>query len=196
MDAGRFKKITEILKSTLDEYRYIHTLGVAGTSAALAMRYEYDVDKAEIAGLLHDCAKSIPTKEKYRICSEAGIKLTKFELENQSLVHAKLGANIAQQRYGEEDEELLDAIRTHTTGKADMTLLQKIVYTADLIEPHRDDFITDISSIRRVAFTDIDEAVYIIADRSLRHLEKSGKPVDTAPRDTFEFYKKIHDSKA
>lgn len=195
MEVSRFSEINEKLKRSLDPYRYVHTLGVAGTSAALAMKWEADVDKAELAGLLHDCAKCIPSEERYRLCAEGGISLNEYELRNPALVHAKLGPYIAKRDYGVDDPEIFEAIETHTTGKPDMTLLQKIVFTADLIEPNRDDRVPNIGETRRIAFEDLDGAVYLIVERSLRYLEKIGKEIDPESIATFEFYKKIHDSK-
>lgn len=195
MKVSDFTEIQNRLEKELDEYRYVHTLGVAFTSASLAMRYEEDVDKALLAGLLHDCAKCIPNDEKYAMCERYGVVLTQVELRNHSLVHAKLGAELAKREYGVEDEDVLAAIRTHTTGAPDMSLLQKIVYVADLIEPDRDDRIPNIGKTRAIAFEDIDEAVYIIVKRSIRYLEQIGKEIDSASLETFEFYKKIHKKK-
>ena len=195
MKVSTFTGIQDRLKEELDEYRYVHTLGVAFTSAALAMRYETDVDKALLAGLLHDCAKCIPNDEKYAMCERCGVELTEMELRNHSLVHAKLGAYLAKAEYGVEDEEVLDAIRTHTTGAPGMSLMQKIVYVADLIEPDRDDRIPNIGKTRAIAFEDIDEAVYIIVKRSIKYLKQVGKEIDSASLDTYEYYKKIHRKK-
>ena len=192
VETGRFRDIQKKLEATLDEYRYVHTLGVALTSAALAMRYETDVEKAELAGLLHDCAKSIPKDQQYVLCEKYGVELSEYEKRNPSLVHSKLGAWMAWHDYGVEDEDVLEAIRTHTTGKPDMSLLQKIVYVADLIEPHRDDIIPDIARIRHLAFTDIDEAVFITVEGTIINLAERGKEEDPLSRDTFEYYKHIH----
>lgn len=195
MNVSEFAQIEERLKLELDEYRYVHTLGVAFTSASLAMRYEADVDRALLAGLLHDCAKCIPNDEKYALCEQWGVELSEIERRNYSLVHAKLGAEMAKRKYGVEDEEILDAIRTHTTGAPGMSLMQKIVYVADLIEPDRDDRIPDIGRTRAIAFEDIDEAVYIVVRRSIKYLEKAGREIDAASLETFDYYKKIHKKK-
>lgn len=192
METGRFRAIQKKLEEALDEYRYVHTLGVAITAASLAMRYETDVEKAELAGLLHDCAKSIPKDQQYVICEKNGVELSEYELRNPSLVHSKLGAWMAEHEYGVEDEDILEAIRSHTTGKPDMSLLQKIVYVADLIEPHRDDIIPNIAKIRHIAFTDIDEAVFITVKGTIDNLAERGKEEDPLSRDTYEYYKHIH----
>ena len=105
------------MKKILDRSRYQHTIGVAYTSAALAMRYGADIDDAFTAGLLHDCAKCIPTEEKFRLCEKHSIKLTDTEKANPALIHAKLGAYLAEHKYGVENHDLIEAIRTHTTGE-------------------------------------------------------------------------------
>ena len=189
-----YDEISEKLKENLDHKRYIHTLGVAYTAAAMAMRYEYDTDRALLAGLLHDCAKCIPNDEKFRLCSEGGIILSEVEQRNTALIHAKLGVYIAERDYGVTDREILDAIRTHTTGEPDMTLLQKIIYTADLIEPGRDaQMIPHLPLFRRVAFEDLDECIYIVTKHQLEYLEgESGKEVDPETRRTYDYYSMIH----
>ncbi len=130
---GRYhlKKIQHKLKKKLDEDRYEHTLGVRYTCAALAMRYGYDMEKAQTAGLLHDCAKCVSDTKKIKICQQNSISISKSEEDNPFLLHAKVGAYLAREKYGVAEEEILDAITFHTTGRADMALLEKIVYIAD-----------------------------------------------------------------
>ena len=183
------------LKNALDGKRYIHTLGVAYTSSAMAMKYGYDTDKALLAGLLHDCAKCFPDDEKFALCEEGGVLLSEVEKKNTALIHAKLGVYIAQRDYDMKDIEILDAIRTHTTGEPRMTLLQKIVFIADLIEPARDaDVIPDLDKIRKMAFEDIDECMYMITKQQLEYLDsKADKEVDPETRETYRYYKEIHD---
>ena len=131
-------EIRKKLKKKLDTARYEHTLGVAYTAACLAMRYGADIQKAEVAGLLHDCAKCIPDEEKLQKCEKHHLPISDAERKNPSLLHAKLGAYYARQKYGITDEEILGAITWHTTGKPEMTLLEEIVFIADYIEPDRD----------------------------------------------------------
>ena len=116
-------KIQKKLRKELDDDRYRHTLGVMYTSAALAMRYGADLMKAQIAGLLHDCAKCIPNDKKLKLCDKYGIPVTKVENDAPFLLHSKLGAYLAKTKYGVEDEEILEAIVWHTTGKPAMTRL-------------------------------------------------------------------------
>ena len=137
MEEYNILRMQDRLKEYLARDRFIHTQGVMYTATALAMCHGEDLVKAQVAGLLHDCAKCIPTGKKLKICKKNDIALTKWEEENEALLHAKVGVYIAKKKYGITDPEILNAIRYHTTGKADMTSLEKIVYIADYIEPGR-----------------------------------------------------------
>lgn len=183
------KKISKRLSKILKEDRYEHTLGVMYTSAALAMRYGADIQKSMTAGLLHDCGKYLPPKEQIRLCEKKKITLTESELEMPALVHAKLGAYLARHEYHIKDAEILDAITYHTTGRPDMTLLEKIVYIADYIEPNRKE-IPGLADIRQIVFTDIDRAVCLSAGSTVRYLKNGGKAVDPMTINTYNFYKK------
>ncbi|MCR5650639.1 MAG: bis(5'-nucleosyl)-tetraphosphatase (symmetrical) YqeK [Lachnospiraceae bacterium] len=178
------------IKKCLDKDRYRHTMGVAHTAACLAMRYGEDIEKAFIAGLLHDCAKCIGNEEKYEMCEKYGIELTEAEKNIPSLVHAKLGAYLAEKKYGIEDEDIINSVRTHTTGEPGMSLLQKIIFTADYIEPGRCEA-PDLADVRKLAFTDIDMAICRILRDTLDYLKEKGGKVDPKTRETFEFYSGI-----
>ena len=120
-----FIKMQKKLAKYLDEDRYAHTLGVMYTCAALAMVHDCDLIVAQTAGLLHDCAKCIPNKKKLKMCSQHNIPVSEFEQTHPFLLHAKLGAYVARAKYDVTDEEILSAITWHTTGKPEMTLLEK-----------------------------------------------------------------------
>ena len=124
----RIIKIQHVLKKELDDNRYQHTLGVMYTAASMAMRYDVDVLKALYAGLLHDCAKCIPNDKKLHLCGKYGFTVSDIERENPSLLHAKLGACLAHEKYGVTDKEIIHAIESHTTGCPAMTMLEKIMY--------------------------------------------------------------------
>lgn len=191
-----FTFIQEALQDDLDYDRYWHSVSVAFTAAALAMNYHYDSpDRAEIAGLLHDCAKCIPYEDQFAMCQEYGIFLDQADYESPALLHAKLGAEIVADKFGVLDRDIQEAIRTHTTGAPNMHMLQKILYVADYIEPNRDEIILHLDLIQKLAFTDIDEAVYVISGSTLNYLESKGGTIDPATRATHEFYKKIVDAK-
>ena len=107
-------KIAAKLKKYLDEDRLWHTLGVMQMSASLAIRYDYPMERAQLAGLLHDCAKCIPNKKKLKMCSQHHISVSEFEQEHPFLLHAKLGAYVAKAKYDVTDENILSAITWHT----------------------------------------------------------------------------------
>lgn len=125
------------LSGKLTPSRYEHTISVSFTAAALAMRYGCDLDKAELAGLLHDCAKHYSNETIIKKCEKQKITLTEDEKKAPAVLHAKYGAWLAETKYQISDPEVLSAIRWHTTGRPDMTLLEEIIFTADYIEPRR-----------------------------------------------------------
>lgn len=192
------EKITEIkneLKNHLDEPRMEHTMGVMYTAAALAMRYQADIEKALIAGILHDCAKCVPGNQKLILCQEYGLEVTEIEQKNPSLLHAKLGAAFAKDKYCIYDEEILNAIICHTTGRPEMTLLDKIIYIADYMEPGRRE-LPNMADVRRLAFEDIDECLYKILKDSLKYLLTRDMPIDPMTEQTYMYYKKVLNKEA
>ena len=187
-------KMEKKLKKYLDTSRFIHTQGVMYTSGALAMRYGLDMESAMGAGLLHDCAKCIPNDKKIRLCEKNQIPISSFERKNPFLLLAKLGAFITRKKYGINDESILSAITYHTTGRAMMQPLDKVIFTADYIEPHRDKA-QNLPEIRQIAFIDLDECIYIILRDTLDYLSSNPKDIDTATEDAFRYYKQLHDKK-
>lgn len=182
------KAFQKKLKREMDEGRYQHTLGVMYTAAALAMRYEYDIQKAQIAGLLHDCAKCIPNGKKLKLCEKYQIPVTEVENRNPFLLHAKLGSFLASHEYDVQDEEILSAILYHTTGKPDMSLLDKIVYIADYIEPRRNKA-PNLTEVRKLAFLDLDASLYKILSDTLSYLDEGTGEVDEMTIKAYEYYK-------
>lgn len=130
-------EITQQVKSMLSPERFKHSLGVMETAAKLAAHYGADTQKARIAGILHDCAKNIPKNQALSICEQEGVVLKDICYAEKGLIHSYLGAHLAKTRFGINDIEILDAIYYHTTGHKNMTLLTKIIYLADMIEPGR-----------------------------------------------------------
>ena len=159
-------------------------------SASLAIRYDYPMERAQLAGLLHDCAKCIPAKKKLKICKENKIPVTDFEREHTFLLHAKVGAWVAREKYGVTDPEILSAITWHTTGKEDMTLLEKIVYIADYIEPARNKA-PRLPEIRKIAFEDLDHCMYAILHDTLEYLDGDPQDIDQATIRAYDYYKKL-----
>ncbi len=180
------------LKKHVDDARFTHTMGVMYTSASLAMAHGYDIHKAQVAGLLHDCAKCIPNDKKLRLCKKNNIEVSTVEYENPILLHAKLGAFIAETKYDVTDEEILRSIVFHTTGRAGMSTLEKIVFIADYIEPYRFKA-RNLEAIRKIAFQDLDECMYMILRDTLAYLKNNPKAVDPTTSRAFDYYSEIHD---
>lgn len=179
------------LGSILPKKRFMHSLGVMTTSFSMALTFHGDYEKATLAGLLHDCAKYMTGEEMLAECLDNGIPVKPVERLMPDLLHAKLGAFYARNVYNIKDEEILSAITWHTTGKPDMTLLEQIIFTADYVEPNRtSSLIPNLDSIRKLSFENLDEAVYRILGDTISYLTVSGRPVDDASAETYEFYKR------
>lgn len=183
---NEFIEIRSRLKNELKKSRFEHTLGVEFTSAALAMRYGADLYKARIAGLLHDCAKSVSDDKQLDLCKKYKLPISDIEKKLPYLLHAKLGAYLAKKEYGIKDKEILSAIEYHTTGRPDMTLLEKIVFVADYIEPGRDKA-PRLDEIRVEAFQNIDNAMLMIFDDTISYILSSDGNVDSTTLDAYNY---------
>lgn len=182
------EKYQKKLQRYIDKSRYQHTLGVMYTAASLAMAYHYDIDKAMLAGLLHDCAKNIPHEKKIELCKKYDIEITDIERENPFLLHAKAGAIIARKKYHVKDEEILHAISVHTTGAPEMSTLDMILFIADYIEPGRDKA-KNLDQIREMAFQNLEHTVEKILYDTLNYLNKKSGRIDPTTEQTYEYYK-------
>ena len=186
--------IKHCLKSTLRPKRVKHTFGVADTAEQLGILYSAGDEalpiRARLAGLFHDCAKYFTDDEQIALCDEYGIELTKTERENPSLIHGKLGAYLAQHRYGVKDEEILSAIRVHTVGKPEMTTLEKIIYISDYIEPGRDipKAKHPLDQLRKNVKHDLDGTLIRVIENTIAFLEKNGRVIDEASLATLNYY--------
>lgn len=185
----RIPVIRKKLKKKLDPARYEHSLSVSYTAVALAMRYGYNLDKAELAGLLHDCARQYDNQTLFVKCIEKTIPVTADEEKSKVLLHAKYGSYMAEHKYGITDPEILSAIQYHTTGKPDMSLLEKIIYIADYIEPRRNKA-ANLDHMRRLAFVDLDQALYEIMNGILEYLRESGAAIDSMTEAACMYYHK------
>ncbi len=189
-----FNAAYERLQKKLTPHRYRHSLGVEDTCAALAAAWNYPVRLARIAGLLHDCAKSLSDSKYFKVCEKNNIPVSAAEEKAPYLLHAKVGAVYAEKKYGVIDEDLLEAIRVHTTGKPEMGLLDKILFVADYIEPGRDKA-ADLENIREIAYQDLDLCCEVILKNTLDYLKKSGAEVDKTTADTYEYFRKLMQQK-
>ena len=162
------------LSKTLSPHRLSHTLSVAEMAVTLAARFGENPCQAHLAGMLHDCAKGLDAPTLLRLIRSGGISADDVELSMPALLHAPAGAALAREQYHVNDAAVLSAIRWHTTGRKNMTKLEKIVYLADMIEPERADF-PGLSEIRALAQEDLDKAVAMAAERSAAYVLERGK---------------------
>lgn len=190
MKASDINKLRKAMEKNLEPKRYEHTLSVAYTAANLAMVYGENTDKALVAGLLHDCAKCMSHSKQIAVCTKNHMQLSEAELaKNSPLIHAKAGSILAKAKYQIKDKDILNAICYHTTGRPDMSRLEKIVYIADYIEPGRK-HAENLPEIRRLAYHDLDAAMRNILSDTLTYLAHKGGQIDPMTQKTYDFYVK------
>ena len=181
-------RLRDKVKQRQTAKRFEHTLGVAYTAACMAFTLDVPPLKAELAGLLHDCAKCYTDKELISMCQHDKVELTSEELASPAVIHAKYGSFMAEHEFGIADSDILNAIRFHTTGRPDMSTLEKIIFTADYIEPLRDKA-SNLNEARRLAFTDLDECVYNILDATVTYLKSQGSVIVPDTMLAYEWYR-------
>ncbi len=169
-----YAQMTIMLKRSLSEYRLKHTLSVAETAVWLADRFGVDPIQAHLAGMLHDCAKGMDAPTLLQLIRSGGISADELELSMPALLHAPAGAALAKKQYHISDQSVLSAIRWHTTGRRNMTALEKVVYLADMIEPLRTSY-PGIDDLRICARESLDEAVCMAAAQSAAYVSGRGK---------------------
>lgn len=162
-----YSEMEKKLAGTLERTRFEHSLGVCAEAERMAELFGADKNKARIAGLLHDCAKGLSAEQESDMCLKYGYEPDRMTLMCHPVLHAPLGAIAARAEYGVSDEEILDAIRYHTVARARMTLLDKIIYVADMTEPGR--CFEGVTLLRRLAREDIDDAFFEALKQSLTH---------------------------
>lgn len=178
------------LQQKLPAKRFEHSLGVEYTAGTMAFIYGADCEKAMIAGLLHDCAKYVSNDKKISKCEKRKIPISPCEYKNPELLHAKLSAVYAKEKYGVKDKQILSAIACHTTGRPGMTLLEKIIYIADYIEPNRN-MLPEMETIRQEAYTDLDKCLLHILNNCVHYLGKKGAAVDPITLETYQYFSKL-----
>ncbi|SHJ41497.1 nicotinate (nicotinamide) nucleotide adenylyltransferase [Pseudobutyrivibrio xylanivorans] len=181
-------KLSEEMKIALKPGRYVHTLGVATTAYALALKWNYPAYTAMVAGMLHDCAKCISDEERLDICESNDLPISDIERKYPHLLHGKVGAYFCSSKYDVYDPQIAHAITYHTTGCPNMNLLDKIIFVADYIEPGRDKQ-PRLDILRSEAYTDLDRCVYMILEDSVAYLNNNPDMVDPTTVDTYNYYK-------
>lgn len=170
------EEMKSYLKEHLTESRYKHTLGVVETAIRLAKIYKVDKNKAEIAALAHDIAKNMTIYDLKDIINENNIKLSYDEEKTPELWHSIISPILGREIFGIEDEEILSAMRWHTTGKENMSKLDKIIYMADMIEPGRN--FPGVDLIRKESFADLDKGLLQGLTHTIKYLLDKGFPID------------------
>lgn len=170
-----FKFYLEQLQGILSNKRLEHCLNTSNTAVKLAERYGSNLEKARIAGLLHDCARDFDTQKLLAMAKANCLVIDAIEREMPVLLHASLGAIVAKQEFGVKDDKILKAITLHTLGEPEMGMLDKIVYLADKIEPGRR--FPGVDLLRKAAFEDLDRAVLQSLDMTIELSIRSGKPI-------------------
>ena len=176
------------LEQALPQKRYDHSIGVMYTAAALAMHYNVNIDDAMLAGLLHDGAKQLSLEEMLDLSKKQDVMISVFEEKNLELLHSKIGAILAETKYNVKNSYILEAIRCHTTGKPNMSTLDKIIFLADFIEPGRKNF-PGLDTIRTSTFKNLDQGMALALKHSLNYLKKQQIEIDKMTIDAYQYYK-------
>ena len=180
------EKLRPTALSFLKHARIPHVLGTEQEAVRLALRYGADVDRARTAALLHDCTKRLEMDEQLALCAQYGIELDELEQQALKLLHAKTGAAVARDRFGV-DDEIYSAIFWHTTGHADMTLLEKVIYLADYIEPTRS--FPGVDTLRAACYEDLDKGLLMGLEMTVEEMKERGNPVHSATLAAIEYLK-------
>ena len=170
-------RLRPVALSYLKHKRIPHVLGTEQEAIRLAERYGADVEKARVAALLHDCTKKLDMPAQLALCGQYGIALDELEQKALKLLHSKTGAAIARDVFGV-DDEIYSAIWYHTTGHADMTKLEKIIYLADYIEPSR--VFPGVDTLRKVCYEDLDKGLLLGLEMTIEEMTAMGNPVHRA----------------
>lgn len=168
------KEIIEYIEKNLKPHRLEHTYSVASEAVKLAERYGADVDKAELAALFHDMFRSTPVQVLDMYVRQLG--LPKRIIDNPNLSHGKIAAAVMKKDYGIEDEDIINAVAYHTTGRAGMSKLEKIIFLADAIEPGRN--YPTVEETRSMAYVDLDRACISSLERTVEYIREIGEYLD------------------
>jgi|AGTN01.2.fsa_nt_gi putative HD superfamily hydrolase of NAD metabolism len=182
------KSLIAYVKKQIGRERFIHSQNTAAEAVSLARIYGIDNEKAKIAGLLHDIGKG-----HFKEAARYGVVLDEIEMQNPELAHGRIGAAMARADLGIDDREILSAISWHTTGRAGMSLLDKIIYLADIIEPGRK--FPGVEEIRTLARTDIDAAMVIALEQVIAFVRSKGFALHQKSIEAYQYLKEREDTK-
>lgn len=174
MQCADKNKLIEYIEGHMTEERKLHTYGVAEEAVKLAQRYGEDMEKAGIAALFHDFFRGVGKKKLNEYVMRLG--LDPVYLDNADLAHGKIAARIMERDFHITDRDILNAVSFHTTGRADMSGLEKIIYLADAIEPDR--IYPGVDELRKLAYQDLDQACLAALERSIEYVNCKGRYLD------------------
>lgn len=169
-------QVIKWLEKNVPSERLQHILGVEEMSQALAQRHGADVEKAQIAGLMHDLAKYFPADQLLAIATEKGVVVDEICRLRPHLLHAEVSAIVAQEEFKVQDEEILSAIAQHTLGNQKMSKTSCIVFVADKLEPNRGDT-PELNAMRKATGENLYRGVYQVCDLSIKKLLQKGRPI-------------------
>jgi len=189
-----FDKAQEELRIRLSPKRFTHTLGVVKEVEKLAHHYSQDIQKARWAALLHDCTKEYSADKKRTLCKLWNVQLDEVFEANIDITHSLLSAESAKRDFHIKDQEILQAIRYHTTGHKGMNMLDKIVMLADYTEPYREDW-GSLKEMRHLAYTNIDKALILGTKHTVKEETEAGNPIHPWSIDALKELKEEHSGK-
>ncbi|MBU3072996.1 bis(5'-nucleosyl)-tetraphosphatase (symmetrical) YqeK [Clostridium estertheticum] len=172
------KEILDYIKKNLKESRFKHSVSVSKTAIELATIYGQNIEKARIAGLVHDCAKNLADEQLIKMATDHNIELDEVSRQSPQIIHGLVGSIIARDVMEIHDEDILNSIKYHTTGRRDMSILEKIIFISDYIEPLRT--FNGKDEVRRLSKVNLDVAVilclentikYVISQKRLLHID-------------------------
>jgi predicted HD superfamily hydrolase involved in NAD metabolism len=181
-------ELLEFLRNKLDGKRLEHSINAAKEAVTIAQIYGADVEKAYVAGILHDIAKGLPAETLKKIAADNHIRIDKYETENAELMHGKIGAFIIRKDLGIKNRDILSAIKWHTTGRKNMSLLEKIIYLADITEPGRT--FKDVDLIRELTYTDINAAMMLALRDVMDYVISRNLTLHPKSLEAYEYFKK------
>ncbi len=171
--------ILDYLKENLSCERYTHSINVSKEADLLAKHYGCDARKAALAGLIHDCAKDLSIKKQIEYARKCSIAVDNLTYEIPELIHAPASTYVCENKFKIKDIEVLSSVRYHTTGKTNMSLIEKIVFISDIIEPNRD--FNGRQFLKKMAYKNIDKALFFALESSILFIinKKEKLHVDT-----------------
>lgn len=187
------KELKSLAKERLSEKRYKHVKNVVDAAEKLAIRYDEDVDKAAIAGWLHDICKEESKDEMLRQLQQDDIIAQSIIEKPLPVWHGPCAAVYAKTELGIDDPEILSAVACHTTGKRDMSKLDKILFLADLTSAERD--FKGVEKYRKLAYEDLDEAMLVALQESVEHVKKTGRPLDRDSVEALHYFEELNKQK-